>query len=93
MEVEIWVGFGVDPITQGIYAIGCGDSEEVCKEHQAEFEKNGDGEGLEATYFKILKLDKEFGQKLFDWLVKCGVPSSEATNAVRGYGKEMTELL
>ncbi len=90
-KVEAFVGFGVDPITQGIYAIGIGESKEICKEHQAEFEK--DGKGLEATYFYILKLDEEFALKLRDWLVNCGVPTSEAEEAVRSYGKEMLKLM
>ena len=91
VKARVFVGFGVDPITQAIYAIGIGESKETCKEHQAEFEKNGKGQ--EATYFNIIKLDEEFAVKFRDWLVNCGVPTSEAEEAVREYGRETLKLM
>lgn len=93
IETEVWVGIGVDPITQSVYAIGIGESEEKCKEQQVEFEKNGDWSGEEATYFKIFQLSEKFGKNLFDWLVKCGIPSSQAGKSVQSYGKKMLGMM
>ena len=80
----VFVTLAVDQVERSVIVVGFAANKAECCDHR---------DRVDTPYVKTFEIADDLGSHMYAWFRTCGVSSREATDAIRGVGRELSEML
>jgi hypothetical protein len=91
--MNFYLVLAIDPVSTQIFMVSISDNLEEIKKDQQDFIQEVDHAYIRTFIFDLEDQDIDLGKEIYNWLIKCGITTSEAVTCVHSIGRSITKLL